>query len=103
MEKGNILSREELLSLAEACHLALGEEELQTLAASLSDMLALADRLRRADRSVPPYRGTQELGLSELRADESGESLPREVLLAQAKDTADGFFRVPRVMEEECV
>ena len=100
MEEQLNFSRDELLALAEACHIALSEEEVEEYLAALRGMIGLASHLREADVSQKPYRGIREATLAELREDLAKEGLPRELLLRGAPDAKDGFFRVPRTVEE---
>ena len=100
MEEQLAFSREELLALAEACRISIPEEEVEEYLSALRGMIALASCLREADGTQKPYRGIREAALSELREDLPKESLSRDLLLRGAPDVKDGFFRVPRTVEE---
>lgn len=83
--------------VAKLAHLQLTNEERETFARQLQDILAYAESIQALDTStVPPmsHAGTGE----RLREDTPQDSLAREPILAEAPDACEGFFRVPRVI-----
>ncbi|MBI1801955.1 MAG: Asp-tRNA(Asn)/Glu-tRNA(Gln) amidotransferase subunit GatC [Chloroflexi bacterium] len=93
------LTREEVLHIADLARLGLSEAEVERLQEQLSDILSHADRLQQADLSAisPTARvfGWQNV----LRADEVRPSFPREAMIANAPEAAEGCFKVPPVLE----
>jgi aspartyl-tRNA(Asn)/glutamyl-tRNA(Gln) amidotransferase subunit C len=77
----------------------LNEEELDAYAGQLQEILSHFDVLDRIDtEGVEPT--TQILPLRNVVADDvAGRSLPREVVLALAPNTEDGYLRVRAVLE----
>ncbi|HEY8532066.1 MAG TPA: Asp-tRNA(Asn)/Glu-tRNA(Gln) amidotransferase subunit GatC, partial [Limnochorda sp.] len=66
----------------------------------LSQILDAFDVLRRVPtEGVEPTAHVVPL-YNVLRADEVRPSMPREQVLANAPEARDGFFRVPRILEE---
>lgn len=94
------LTLEEVRHVAELAKLSLSEEEVVQYAEQLSDILEYAERLQEVDTShVPPTPYPLPL-TNVLREDEAGECLTNEEALANAPDSADGFFRVRAVFGE---
>ena len=82
--------------VARLAHLSLTSEERGLFARQLEEILAWAESLQALDvADVPPMAHQLQ---PEWRADEPREGLPRERALQQAKDAAEGLFRVPRVI-----
>jgi aspartyl-tRNA(Asn)/glutamyl-tRNA(Gln) amidotransferase subunit C len=83
--------------VARLARLSLTDEERRLFARQLEEILAWAESLQALDTSsVPPM--SQPRDTSSLREDEPGGSLEREAVLEGAPDSAEGLFRVPRVM-----
>jgi aspartyl-tRNA(Asn)/glutamyl-tRNA(Gln) amidotransferase subunit C len=90
-----MIDREQVLHVARLARLELSEEEIETMAGELSGILEHVDRISALDLDdVEPTTHVVELA-NVLRDDEPEPSLPREVALEPAPDSADGFFRVP--------
>jgi aspartyl-tRNA(Asn)/glutamyl-tRNA(Gln) amidotransferase subunit C len=82
--------------VARLARLSLTEDERALFARQLDDILAWAESLQAVDVSgVEPLAAR---GAGELRADQERDGLPRETALSAAPDTAEGLFRVPRVI-----
>ena len=93
------LTREEVLHIAELARLGLDEVEVERYREQLSDILSYADRLQQVDLSaISPSARVQSLQ-NVLRDDEVIPSFPRDVMLANAPQVADGCFKVPPVLE----
>ncbi len=94
------LTREDVERVARLAHLGLTDEEKERLQRDLSLILEAFDRLREVlTEGVEP---TTPPGASGERAPARyGPALlaPGQVL-ANAPETRDGFFRVPRILEE---
>jgi aspartyl-tRNA(Asn)/glutamyl-tRNA(Gln) amidotransferase subunit C len=90
-----MIDREQVLHVARLARLRLSESEVERMAGELSGILEHVDRIGElALDDVPPTSHVVELE-NVLRPDEPRPSLPREAVLAQAPDPADGAFRVP--------
>jgi len=93
------LTRDDVLHIAELARLGLSEDEVAHFQVQLSDILTHADRLQQVDLShISPSARVQNLQ-SVLRADMVRPSFPREAMLANAPQAAEGCFRVPPVLE----
>lgn len=91
------LTLDEVRHVAELAKLRLSEKEIVEYAQQLSAILEYADTLRDVDTSgVPPTPFVLAID-NVMRADEPGPSLTNEEALANAPDSADGFFRVKAV------
>jgi len=90
-----VIEREQVLHVARLARLRLGEAEVERMAGELSGILEHVDRIGELDLDeVPPTSHVVELE-NVLRPDEPRPSWPRDVVLEQAPDPADGAFRVP--------
>jgi aspartyl-tRNA(Asn)/glutamyl-tRNA(Gln) amidotransferase subunit C len=94
------------ISTADAAHvarlarLALTDDELERFTDQLGAVLEHARDVEALDTAgVPPTAHPLPLR-NILRDDVVVPSLDRDEVLAQAPDTEDGFFRVPRIMGE---
>ncbi len=94
------LEKEAIKHLAELARLELKDEEAAEFSHQLSEVLAYAGKVREA-----PVAGVEPtihlLSLTNvLRDDEVKPSLPREEALANAPHREEGFYRVPKILEE---
>jgi aspartyl-tRNA(Asn)/glutamyl-tRNA(Gln) amidotransferase subunit C len=95
-----MIEREQVLHVAKLARLRLSEPELEKMAGELSGILEHVDRIAELDLDdVPPTSHVVELE-NVLRPDEPRPSWPREAVLAQAPDPAEGAFRVPSPQAE---
>ena len=95
---------EEVERVAELAHLELTPEETQGMLNNLNAILDYVAELNELDTAgVAPLAQVSELfaepNVSLLRADEVRPSLDRATVLAQAPDTDQVFFKVPKVIE----
>ncbi|MBE3578110.1 MAG: Asp-tRNA(Asn)/Glu-tRNA(Gln) amidotransferase subunit GatC [Limnochordales bacterium] len=97
MEK---LSQEQVEHVARLARLALREEEKAIFAEQLGQILAYAAKIRELDlANVEPTAHV--LGLTNVtRPDEVRPSLSQEEVLQNGPEVQDGYFRVPRIVEE---
>ena len=93
------LTREEVLHIAELARLGLSESEVVRFQDQLSDILSYADRLQQVDLSAISPSARVQVLQTVLRDDEVRPSFPRDAILANAPQAADGCFRVPPVLE----
>lgn len=89
------LDRAQVLHIAKLARLSLREEEIADVAAQLTKILGYVDLL--SEVSTDGVEPTAQLGVDRmpLRADVPQASLPRDVVLAGAPDSAGGGFVVP--------
>lgn len=83
--------------VARLAHVSLTDEERQTFARQLDEVLTYAESIQSLDTSaVPPmsHAVTSEM----LREDTPAPGLDRQAVLEAAPDPAEGLFRVPRVL-----
>jgi aspartyl-tRNA(Asn)/glutamyl-tRNA(Gln) amidotransferase subunit C len=95
-----VIDREQVLHVARLARLRLSEAEVEQMAGELSGILEHVDRIRELDLDdVEPTSHVVDLE-NVLRPDEPRPSWPRDVVLEQAPDPADGAFRVPSPQAE---
>ena len=95
-----MIDREQVLHVARLARLALSEEEVETMARELSGILEHVDRIAQLDLDeVEPTDHVVDLQ-NVLRPDEPRPSWPKEQMLEQAPDPAEGAFRVPSPQAE---
>jgi aspartyl-tRNA(Asn)/glutamyl-tRNA(Gln) amidotransferase subunit C len=95
-----VIEREQVLHVAKLARLRLSEDEVEKMAGELSGILGHVDRISELDLDdVAPTSHVVDLE-NVLRPDEPRPSWPREVVLEQAPDPADGAFRVPSPQAE---
>ena len=91
---------EQVLHVARLARLRLSDEEVERMTGELSGILEHVDRIAELDLDdVEPTSHVVELE-NVLRPDVPRPSWPREVVLQQAPDPADGAFRVPSPQSE---
>jgi aspartyl-tRNA(Asn)/glutamyl-tRNA(Gln) amidotransferase subunit C len=95
---------EEVARVAELAHLELTREESVRMLHDLNAILDYMAELNTLDTAgVEPLAQVSELGdaagASVTRADQVQPSLDRAVVMAQAPETDQAFFKVPKVIE----
>ena len=94
------LTQDEVRHVAELAKLRLTEAEIEEYTGQLSAILDYATIIQEVDTShVPPTPFVLPL-VNVMRDDEPRPSLSNDEALANAPDSADGFFRVRAVFEE---
>ena len=94
------ITQKEVEHVAKLARLELSEDEKGIFTRQLSAILTYMDQLKTLDtRGVEP---TMTVLPTEnvFRDDEVRPSLSQERALANAPEQADGFFRVPRILED---
>ncbi len=95
-----VIEREQVLHVAKLARLRLSDAEVEKMAGELSGILDHVDRIGELELDdVAPTSHVVELE-NVLRPDEPRPSWPREAVLEQAPDPADGAFRVPSPQAE---
>jgi aspartyl-tRNA(Asn)/glutamyl-tRNA(Gln) amidotransferase subunit C len=98
------VSIEDVQRVAELAHLQLTPEETPGMLHDLNAIFGYVAELNELDTSgVEPLAQVSELfnggEVRQLRADELQPSLDRAVVMAQAPETDQAFFKVPKVIE----
>lgn len=95
------ITREDVEHVARLARLALTNEEKTLFAEQLADILTNFEKLNELDTTgVPPTAHAVPLK-NVLRPDKSRPAWPKDDILANAPAKQGGFFRVPRILEEE--
>ncbi len=90
-----MIDREQVLHVARLARLRLSEEEVQRMSGELSSILDHIEKIGELDlEDVEPTSHVVELE-NVLRDDQPRPSWPRERILDEAPDVAEGGFRVP--------
>jgi aspartyl-tRNA(Asn)/glutamyl-tRNA(Gln) amidotransferase subunit C len=83
--------------VARLARLSLTDDERNTFARQLDQILAYAESIQALDTDgVEPMSHAS--GTERFREDAPAKSLDRERALAEAPDAADGLFRAPRIL-----
>ncbi len=90
-----MIDRDEVLHVARLARLRLAEDEIEPMARELSAVLDHVAKIGELDLDGVPVTTHVAEVTGRLRADEPRESLPREVVLAQAPDVSGDGFLVP--------
>jgi aspartyl-tRNA(Asn)/glutamyl-tRNA(Gln) amidotransferase subunit C len=95
-----VIEREQVLHVAKLARLRLDDAEVEKMAGELSGILDHVDRISELNLDeVEPTAHVVQLE-NVLRPDEPRPSWPRETVLEQAPDPAEGAFRVPSPQAE---
>jgi aspartyl-tRNA(Asn)/glutamyl-tRNA(Gln) amidotransferase subunit C len=88
--------------MARLARLELSETEIDQYQLDLTGFLASGKKLQQVDVSAVEGTSHAVPVTHELRNDEVGRSLPQELVLSLGSEVTDeGFFRVPRIVEEQ--
>ncbi len=95
-----MITREDVEHVALLARLELSEAETEKFTRQLNDILQAVDKLKKLDTTnVEPTAHAAPMK-NVFRADRARPSWPQEAILANAPDPVDGFFRVPKIMED---
>ncbi len=90
----------DIAKVAKLARIAVSEEDLATYGAQLGDILEHAEKIQALPtEGVPPTSHPFPM-TNAFRSDEIQPSLDKDEVLAQAPEAVDGYFRVPRILEE---
>jgi aspartyl-tRNA(Asn)/glutamyl-tRNA(Gln) amidotransferase subunit C len=94
------VSREVVEHVANLAKLDLSDEEIDRLQNEMGRILEHADKLQEVD--TDDIQGTSHVipMTNVYREDEVGQSLTPEEVVGNAPDSAEEFFKVPRIVEE---
>jgi aspartyl-tRNA(Asn)/glutamyl-tRNA(Gln) amidotransferase subunit C len=88
----------DIAKVAKLARIALSDEELETFGTELGNILEHAERVQALPtEGVPPTSHPLAM-VNAFREDEAGECLEPDSFLSGAPDTAEGQFRVPRIL-----
>lgn len=95
-------TKKDVEKLADLARLEFSAEEIEGFTGDLNKILDYIDQLKEADvRGVAPLEHLNEAVENNiLRTDEVRESLSQAEALKNAPKAADGFFLVPKVIEQ---
>ncbi len=94
------ISKEQVEHVARLARLEGSEDEKAMFARQLSGILTYMDQLKELDTKGVEPTATVLPTDNVFRDDNVRPSLPQEKALANAPDQADGFFRVPKILED---
>ncbi len=93
------IDRAAVRNIAALARLAVRDDELDALAAELSNILGFVEQLAEVNTDgVAPLASVSAVTLPR-RADEVADGNCRDAILANAPEMKDGFFLVPKVVE----
>ncbi|CAM3176024.1 Asp-tRNA(Asn)/Glu-tRNA(Gln) amidotransferase subunit GatC [Staphylococcus argensis] len=95
------VTRDEVKHIANLARLQITEDETTEMQESLESILNFANQIDEANtEDVEPTCHVLDLQ-NVLREDKAQEGIPQELALKNAKETEDGQFKVPSVMNGE--
>ncbi len=94
------ISKEQVEHVAKLARLEVTEDEKAMFARQLSAILTYMDQLKEVDTEGVEPTATVLPTENVWREDAVKPSLTQEQALANAPDQADGFFRVPKIIED---
>ncbi|MFP4098835.1 MAG: Asp-tRNA(Asn)/Glu-tRNA(Gln) amidotransferase subunit GatC [Alphaproteobacteria bacterium] len=93
------LSKEETKKVAGLARLHMGEEELERLAPQLSKIIGFVEKLSKLDTGgVKPLANVVDIDLP-LREDIINDGKCTDEILANAPESTQGYFVVPKIVE----
>ena len=93
------LDRNTVRTIAQLARIRVADEQLDVLAGELSGIIQWVEQLAELDTSgVEPMTSVTAMTLK-LRADDITDGGVRNAVLANAPETVEGFFAVPKVVE----
>lgn len=95
-----MISRSEVIRMAELARLELSEAEIGQYQEDLNRFLRSGAALRQVDTSGVDLITYVGRAPTRMRADHVEPSLPQAKALSNGPQVVDGYFRVPRVMED---
>ena len=94
------ISKEEVERVAKLARLEITEAEKEVFDTHLSSILTYMDKLKTLNTDGVEPTATVLEQTNVLREDKVCPSLPAEKALANAPECENGFFRVPKILEE---
>lgn len=98
--EGEKITKEDVRYVARLARLDISESEMETFTLQFNSILAYMDKLNELDTSnVKPMSHVIDI-CNSFREDSVQESLSQEVALKNAPEKENGFFKVPRIIED---
>jgi len=94
------IGRDEVVRIAKLARLELTEAETEAFSGQLSRILTYVDQLKKLDTSDVGEAIASSGAANVFRPDKVRGGLTQEAALANAPDADNGYFRVPRIIEE---
>jgi aspartyl-tRNA(Asn)/glutamyl-tRNA(Gln) amidotransferase subunit C len=94
------ITKQEVEKVAKLARLELTEIEKVAFTKQLSQILTHVEKLKQYDTAGVEPTATVLGQVNVFRSDEARPSLPVERALANAPESAEGFFVVPKIIEE---
>lgn len=95
------MDRQEVVRIARLARLQLSEAEIEQYRLDLTNFLASGKKLQQVDVSLVEGTSHAVPVAHELRQDVVGVSLPQTEVLSAGPEVHEGFFKVPRIVEEQ--
>lgn len=95
-----MISRDDVKKTAELGRLRLTDDEIEGYRSALSEILEAANRIQEVDTAQVEPAAHAVDSVNVYREDVPQPSLEREDVLQNGPHVVDGYFRVPRIMEE---
>ncbi len=96
-----MIDRQEVVRMAKLARLELSDTEVEQYRVDLTNFLASGKKLQQVDVSLVEGTSHAVPVSHELRQDVVGVSLPQDAVLSAGPEVQGGFFKVPRIVEEE--
>lgn len=94
-----MISREEVLKMAELAKLRILDDKIDEFTESLNNMLGSVDKIKEIDtEGVEPTYNVNNF-INPLREDKIEDSLPREEVLKNTTEEQYGYFKILKVMD----
>ena len=95
-----MIGKQIVSKIARLSRISFTDDELEQFAEQFTSIIGYVEQLNAVDtQGVEPTCGISPERIS-LRDDEALESLPREDLVANGPSVKDGFFAVPKVIQQ---
>ncbi len=95
------INEELVRHIAHLARLHMGDDQIHTMSGELSQIVAFVDQLSEVDTAdVEPTAHALPLN-NVLRDDEIRPSIKQSAALSNAPESENGFFRVPKVLDNE--
>jgi aspartyl-tRNA(Asn)/glutamyl-tRNA(Gln) amidotransferase subunit C len=94
------LSKQEVEHVAKLARLEMTDAEKETFSRELSGILTYIEQLKSWDTAGVEPTATVLDQANVFRADHVRPSLPVETALANAPEAEEGYFKVPKILEE---
>ena len=90
----------DIARIAQLARISLSEKELEAYSAQLEQILEHAARVQALPTDGVEPTSHPLTMVNAFRPDEATACLDRDEVLSQAPDSADGYFRVPKILDE---